>query len=248
MNDREYKRRRRRIEWMLTGHSKLRDRYAWRSRGLTLTVMGLSIVALLLALSNGDQEVSVLGLHGKLQVFLAWLAALTFFVTIVDLVVDWRRRAWAHANSAKRLGELSVLYGRALRDDAGAWSVDGVDLAIEYERVMGSLEPIPDNKAAAMKAAANRNEPGSQRRVNEFSPRGRGGHRAAQPCDEHLSDWRRAQTARRRCRLSVTRPPRGTISSGVPPSAPPARSFCSWCSRGLRPPPPRTARHDLGRP
>jgi hypothetical protein len=156
MNDHEYKRRRRRIEWMLTGHSKLRDRSAWRSRGLTLTVMALSIVALLLALSNGDQQVSVLGLHGKLQAFLAWLAALTFFVTIIDLVVDWRRRAWAHANSATRLGELSVLYGRALRDTAGAWSVDGVDLAIEYERVMGSIEPIPDNKAATMKAAANR--------------------------------------------------------------------------------------------
>lgn len=156
MNDEEYRRRRRRIEWMLTGHSKLRDRYGRRSRSLTLTIMALSILGLLLALSNGDQQVSVLGLHGKLQVFLAWLSALIFFIALVDLVVDWRRRAWAHSNSATHLGELSVLYGRALRDEAGEWNVDGVDLAIEYERVMGSIEPIPDNKAAAMKAANNR--------------------------------------------------------------------------------------------
>jgi hypothetical protein len=70
-------------------------------------------------------------------VFLAWLAALTFFVALIDLVVDWRRRAWAHSNSATRLGELSVTHGQALPDAAEDWTVDGVDLAIEYERVMG---------------------------------------------------------------------------------------------------------------
>src|SRR4051812_24633304 len=104
MDEREYRRRRRVIGWMLTGDSALRDRYQRRARGLTLTVMGLSIVGLLLALANGDQQVSVIGLHGKLQVFLAWLAAVIFFVSLLDLVVDWRRRGWSHANSASRLG------------------------------------------------------------------------------------------------------------------------------------------------
>ncbi len=156
MNDREYHRRKRRIEWMLTGHSKLRDRYGRRATGLTLAVMTFSMVGLLLALANGDQHVSILGVNGKLQVFLACLAAVTFFVALLDLVVDWRRRGWAHSSSAKRLGELSVLYGRAIQDEHGEWAVEGVDLAIDYERVMGSLEPIPDKKAASMKATANR--------------------------------------------------------------------------------------------
>lgn len=75
---------------MLTAHSTLRDRYLRRSRGLTLAIVVLSIVGLALALANGDQRVSVLGLHGKLQIFLAWLASLTFFAGLLELVVDWR--------------------------------------------------------------------------------------------------------------------------------------------------------------
>jgi hypothetical protein len=140
---------------MLTGHSALRDRYTRRSRGLTLTVMVFSITGLVLALTNGDQQVSVLGIDGKLQVFLAWLAALTFFVSLVDLVVDWRGRAWSHQDGARRLGELSVLYGRAVEENGG-WDVEGVDLTVEYDRTMAAINPIPDKKAPAMKALANR--------------------------------------------------------------------------------------------
>jgi hypothetical protein len=155
MKDREYKRRRRVIGWMLTGHATLRDRYTRRSRGLTLIVMALSIIGLILALANGDQQVSVLGIAGKLQIFLAWLAALTFFVSLVDFVVDWRRRAWSHQDGARRLGELSVLYGRAV-DENGEWVVEGVDLTVEYDRVMAAIDPLPDKKAAALKALDNR--------------------------------------------------------------------------------------------
>jgi hypothetical protein len=155
MNDGEYRRRRRVIGWMLTAHAALRDRYTRRSRGLTLIVMVLSIIGLLLALANGDQQVSVLSIDGKLQVFLAWLAALTFFVSLVDLVVDWRRRALSHQDGARRLGELSVLYGRAVEEN-GEWVVEGIDLTTEYQRTMGAIDPIPDKKAAAMKALDNR--------------------------------------------------------------------------------------------
>jgi hypothetical protein len=155
MKEREFKRRRRVIGWMLTGHSALRDRYSRRTRGITLMVMALSIIGLLLALANGDQQVSVLGIHGKLQIFLAWLAGLTFFVSLIDLVVDWRRRAWSHQDGARRLGELSVLYGRAVEEN-GEWAVEGVDLTVEYDRTMAAIDPIPDNKAAPMKALDNR--------------------------------------------------------------------------------------------
>lgn len=155
MDPAEYTRCKRVIEWMLTGHSTMRDRYIRRSRGLTLTVMALSIVGLMLALANGDQQVRLLGLHGKLQVFLAVLAALVFFVSLLDLVVDWRQRAWLHKDAAERLGDLSLLFRRARRTEAG-WEVDGVELASEYDRVMGALHPLPERKVMSLKALHNR--------------------------------------------------------------------------------------------
>jgi len=153
----EYDRRRRVIKWMLTGHSTLRDRSTRRSRALTLTVMALSIVGLMLALANGDQQVSILGLKGKLQIFLAWMAAATFFVALIDLVIDWRRRAWAHDDAARRLGELNGVYARAV-EEGGQWVVEGVDLRVEYDRIMASIVPIPEKKAAGLKGLHNRKE------------------------------------------------------------------------------------------
>lgn len=141
---------------MLTAHSTLRDRYRRRSYALTLAVTFLSIVGLTLALANGDQEVSLLGLEGKLQTFLAVLAGLTFFVSLVDLVVDWRRRSWSHADAASRLGELNGLYARAVQDSKGSYTVEGADLEVDYDRTMAAIEPLPDNKVAALKAKSNR--------------------------------------------------------------------------------------------
>jgi hypothetical protein len=155
INAAEYKRCKRVIEWMLTAHSTMRDRYTRRSRGLTLVVMALSITGVLLALANGDQMVSILGLHGKLQVFLGVLAALVFFFSLLDLVVDWRQRAWLHKDAAERLGELSLLFRRA-RAVEGGWAVEGLALATEYERVMSALHPLPERKVMALKALHNR--------------------------------------------------------------------------------------------
>lgn len=151
MEAQEYQRRWRRIDWMLTAHSVLRDRFGRRSEALTLAVIAFSITGLLFALANGDQRVAFLGLDGKLQVFLAVLAALTFFVGLLDLVVDWRRRAWMHEDAARRLGHLKATFARAV-EEGGRRVVDGVDLAVEYDRTMAAIVAIPDNSAASLKA------------------------------------------------------------------------------------------------
>jgi hypothetical protein len=156
MNAAEYQRCRRVIEWMHTAHSTMRDRNMRLSRALTLVVMALSIVSLLLALANGDQHVSLLGVQGKLQVFVAWLAALIFFVSLLNLVVDWRALAWRHGDAAGRLGELNAVFRRAVPDANGALAVEGLDLGAEYQRVMASLVPLPEKKVMALKALHNR--------------------------------------------------------------------------------------------
>lgn len=155
MTDQEYKRRRRVINWMLTAHATLRDRYVRRTRLVMLVVLALSIIGLLLALANDDQQVSLLGLEGRLQIFLAALAAGTFFFSLLDLVIGWPGRAAAHADAARQLGELNLLFARAVQEQ-GSWGALDKDLTAEYERVMAAIPPIPDMKAASLKALHNR--------------------------------------------------------------------------------------------
>jgi hypothetical protein len=143
------------IAWMQTAHATLRDRYSAYSTAVTLVVMGLSIIGLVLGAANGEDHVRRFGLDTKLQYVLAALAAMIFFITVVELIVDWQRRRFDHAYAAKRLGELSGLYRRAVLTN-GSYSAPGADLAAEYDRVMASLVPIPDSKAAALKARHNR--------------------------------------------------------------------------------------------
>lgn len=140
---------------MLTAHATLRDRYLRRARLLVLGVMAFSITSLVLALANDDQQISILGLEGRLQSFLAALAGVTFFVSVVDLVVGWPTQAAAHAEAAKQLGELNLVFARAEVENE-RWSVPDKDLAVEYARVMGAIAPIPDMKAASLKARHNR--------------------------------------------------------------------------------------------
>lgn len=151
MDEDDYDKRFGRIDWMLTAHSVLRDRFGRLARGLTLAVIGLSIFGLMFALANSDQQVSVLGLEGKLQIFLAVLSGLTFFVGLLDLVVDWRRRAWMHEDAARRLAELKATFLRA-KEGNGRRVLAGVDLAAEYERTMAGIAAIPDSRAAGLKA------------------------------------------------------------------------------------------------
>jgi hypothetical protein len=147
----DYDKRFGRIDWMLTAHSILRDGFGRRSQGLTLAVIALSVIGLAFALANGDQQVSLLGLNSKLQVLLALFSGLTFFVGLVDLVVDWRRRAWMHEDAARRLRELKATFVRAEEED-GQRVLAGIDLAAEYDSTMGGIVSIPDRRAAALKA------------------------------------------------------------------------------------------------
>jgi hypothetical protein len=156
MDSTEYERCRRVIDWMVTAHSTMRDRYMRRFRALTLLVMALSIFSLLLALDNGNEHFSIFGVQGRLQVFVALLAAIIFFASLISLVIDWPARSWRHDDAAGLLAELNMLFRRAVTNDQDIYLVDGVDLASEYRRVMAKLVPLPEKKVMALKALHNR--------------------------------------------------------------------------------------------
>ncbi len=150
----EYKRRHDIVDMMLTGHSILRFSYERRAISLTLFVMGLSIIATGVAFISGESTVKVGPFTARVQVWVGVLTCVIFLLSIVDLLVEWRRRAWAHDEAARRLSDLKAQYRHARRD--GDIVRSDVDLVAEYDHTMDALGalrvPIPDVKFNRLKA------------------------------------------------------------------------------------------------
>ena len=151
----EFRRKRRVLDQMLTGHSLLRDRYERRALVLTLLVLALSIVATSVAFLSGASSVSILGIQARVQVWVGVLSALIFFLTLVELRVDWRQRAGTHGDAARRLGRLKGLFRAAtVHDDVV--DAGGKDLNLEYDTTMEQLMTIPDKRFLWVKAKHTR--------------------------------------------------------------------------------------------
>jgi hypothetical protein len=151
----EYKRMFRVLDQMLSAHGDLRDRYRRLSSALTLLIMGLSIVAVMLALTDHNGDVTVLGVTAEGTVWLGVLAGCVFFLSITELVVDWRRRAWQHDSAARQLGELKGRFRRA-HVDGDTVDTYGIDLEREYNQTMSVLVEIPNKLFNRLKARHRR--------------------------------------------------------------------------------------------
>lgn len=154
LDAREFKRRRRVADTMLTAHAILGERYERRARGLTLLIMGLSIIATGVAFISGDSDVTIGPLTARVQVWVGLLTCVIFFLSIVDLLVEWPRRAWGHDEAARRLANLKAQYrhARAERDLVHS----DLDLIVEYDHTMDALDAlrvtIPEAKFNRLKA------------------------------------------------------------------------------------------------
>jgi hypothetical protein len=153
----DVKRRRNIVDMMLTAHSVLRDRYERRSTGLTLLIMGLSIAATGVAFIGGERDATIGPFTARVQVWVGLLSCFIFFLSIVELLVEWRRRAWAHDEAAQRLADLKAKY-RQIRKvpDNDALVESDFDLPDEYDHTMDALGalrvPIPESKFNRLKA------------------------------------------------------------------------------------------------
>jgi hypothetical protein len=150
----EFKRRARILDMMLSAHSLLRDRYERRATGLTLLVMGLSILATGVAFISGSSDVTILGITATVQVWVGVLTCVIFALSIVELLVEWRRRTWAHGEAARNLADLKARFGHAEHDGAVAHS--DFDLILAYDETMDALHAldvrIPEAKFNRLKA------------------------------------------------------------------------------------------------
>jgi hypothetical protein len=142
------------LDQMLSAHATLRDRFRRRAVTLTLVTMAMSVAAATLALGD-DRQLHILGLELETKGWLAILAGVIFFLAIVELVVDWRGRSWAHGDAARRLGELKAEFRRA-DVDGDRVETHGVDLAAAYEQVTGAIVEIPNGSFNRLKARHRR--------------------------------------------------------------------------------------------
>ena len=125
------------------------------SQLVAVLTVALSIVGLLFGLSNGDEKVSFAGLSTTLQHLLAYLAGGTLLLSLLDLIFGWSRQANEHAASFRALADLSAVYSGA--EKTGDERTNGdIDLAAEYDRVMGLLTPLSDRAAKRSKVKQNR--------------------------------------------------------------------------------------------
>jgi hypothetical protein len=133
------------IDVMLSGHSYLRDRYRRRALGLTLIVMALSVIATTLAFVSPDVQFDLGPISAPLTSWLGTLSATVFFLAIVELVVDWRGKAGAHADAALKLSSLKATF-RGARETGGVLASEDVDLESEYRQTMSAIVEIPERQ------------------------------------------------------------------------------------------------------
>jgi hypothetical protein len=160
-NAEEFRRKRRVLDQTISGHAFLRDLYERRALILTLLILALSIVATATAFLAEETPVTIAGIRARTQIWVGVLTAVIFFLSLIDLRVDWRQRAGAHAEAVRRIARLKgVFRGITIVDDCV--ETRGVDLNFEYESAMEQAPPIPEKWFLRAKAKHLRKVAASQ--------------------------------------------------------------------------------------
>jgi hypothetical protein len=141
------------LDMMLSAHSALRESFRRRSTVLTLTIIALSILGATLALQD-DPSVEILSIDLESTQWLAILSGFVFFLSIAELVLDWRGCAWAHRDASVRLGSLKGEFRRAEVGPNGVKS--GVDLEAMYDNTTAAIVEIPNSRFNRLKAKHHR--------------------------------------------------------------------------------------------
>jgi hypothetical protein len=144
-------------DMMLTMHSILRDRL--RRKALLLDLIILAGSAVMCATSFIDRAVlesstaiglSVAGVRGITAVSL-------FVVSLFSLRLDWKERAGRHSKACEALARLKS----GIRAWIGRGPLSGGEGTAssrepDYQAVMAQIEPIPESRFVALKAAHKR--------------------------------------------------------------------------------------------
>jgi hypothetical protein len=150
--ERELTRRARVSDLMLTAHSVLRERYAWRSLAFDV---GLFAVATVLAATTflDPAILRLVGLDPETwRITIGLLSVAVFFFSIVGLRVDWKERSAQHQQAVKSLADIKAKARELLVAPADRSDAEVSEFLRASGFVTSELIPIPDAQFAALKA------------------------------------------------------------------------------------------------
>lgn len=112
----EVRRIKRVSDMLCTAHASLRDRYKRRSRTLDLLVLGLSTWLVALAFVDPVLNVRLTPRRWNPTLWTGLISVGVFFLTIVQLEVDWKGKADAHGRSLDLYTRIKLEAGRVLSE------------------------------------------------------------------------------------------------------------------------------------
>ena len=85
---------------------------------------------------------------------MGWLSLFIFFLSLVELKVDWKKKAQRYGEGAKRLARVKALYRGVDLDAIEPRKAE--ELKEQYDAAMADCPPIPDRKFVRLKSAHTR--------------------------------------------------------------------------------------------
>lgn len=133
----ETSRQRRVTDQLLSMHSYLRDRKSRTAKAITASILVLTALGSTVAFACSDVKLTILGVTADRATWVGFLTFATFALVLVDLVLDQRGEAAAHADAARRLADLKARY----RDSDGRETADR--LTEHYVEVTAEIVEVP---------------------------------------------------------------------------------------------------------
>jgi hypothetical protein len=145
--DRQY----RLIKQTVAIHYILRDRYHSWAVHTEIVILAASVIFLLTTFAD-ENLYNFLGIGNDLSKLILGLAsAVTFFLSLILIVLDWPGKAASHKDSAERWFSVLVSFRDARLGD-GTWPLGMANsLSAEYANVCKNSVGIPDKKFNALK-------------------------------------------------------------------------------------------------
>ena len=147
-NERQYKL----IDQLLSMHSSLRDTYERRAFWLNTVQIGASLFLSVFAFVPDDVIRSLDYDPAKGRYLIGVSAIFVLLISITEFRVDWKSVGSKHSEAARHLAELKAKYRKAFSEAAGEDRERNSRLAIDYDRLMALLPPIPEKYFIRLKA------------------------------------------------------------------------------------------------
>lgn len=137
-------------EQLVTAHSVLRDRYARRAFVIDITILGSTLWLTAMSLVNPVMGVELTPGGLSRDLWLGVLSVVAFFLSIVQIRVDWKGKENAHARACDA-------YASVKRETVNLLAQEQFD-GQEYKRILDKYEsagtmsiPIPESEFNKLK-------------------------------------------------------------------------------------------------